>query len=265
MLDRVLAELRARAPEHRRWWSREHGAAGAAPDWSTAPWSDEDEARAAELGSVDPWWMRSVAGELERAHTDLRDVGAELARMAGSAIGGAASSRCALLAATSHERATEAAMLASGARTAGDRAGELLDTVVHRLTDVVDAAASREPGPWAVGPWASAPWEPGPGGPDPHRIEDGPGRHGEGFFDGYEAVLRAVRTELSSALELLPTLVGIHPADRPVLSEWAAEPGRGSWVPEPGTGPQLPGTDARRVETDIGVRIARLPDGPTGH
>jgi hypothetical protein len=75
-------------------------------------------------------------------------------------------------------------------------------------------------------------------------------------------VLRAVRAELSSAIEQLPALVGLHPTDRVEHSGWTAERGPDGWMPEPGTGPRLPGTEARRVETDIGMRIARLPDGP---
>lgn len=233
---------------------------------STPPWSDEDEERAAQLGSLDPWWMRSVADELERAHTALGGIGAELAGMAHSAIGGAAAARCALLAAISDERSSEAAALASGARTEGERVGELLDTVARRLTDVVDVRASAE-SPWREPSTRELPWrEPSwLRGPSPHSDGDGAGAaRGDGDFGGYAAVLRAVRAELSSAIEQLPTLVGLHPAARAQLSGWTSEPGPGGWTPEPGTGPQLPGTEARRVETDTGVRIARLPDGPTG-
>ena len=242
-LECALAQVRVRAPEHRRWCVEQGAGTGATP-----PWSDEDEQQAAELGSVDPWWMRSVADELARAHSELRDLGAELARMAGSAIGSGATARCASLAATSHERATEAATLASGARSAGERADELLDDVVRRLTDAQSQGA----------PSAGLPW-PEPSGSRSDGDSDG---SGSSYFEGYEVVLRAVRAELSSALEVLPTLVGLHQADPAERGGWAPQAGTDRWSSEPGTGPQLPGTAADRVETDIGVRIARLPDGP---
>jgi hypothetical protein len=282
VLGRVLAEVRAGATEYRSWWSREDG-----PDTdSTPPWSDQDEETAAEIGSLDPWWMRSVANGLERARIDLHDVGAELARMADAAIGGSAAARCALLAEITHERAAEAAALASGARSAGNRVDEVLGSVARRLNEVVDGPASQlDSSPWERSPWERSPWEPASSGspwrepttrelpwrepswltgPDPHPPDKGAGARSGGPFDGYAAVLRAVRAELSSAIEQLPTLVGLHPTDRGDHGGWTAEPGRGTWMPEPGYGAQLPGTEARRVETDVGVRIARLPDGPRG-
>jgi hypothetical protein len=270
-LDRALTEVRARAPEYRRWWIREHGSGphthGSRPnahgsadpgrDESTQPWSDDDEEQAGQLRAVDPWWFRTVAHELERAHADLRDVGAELTRMAASAIGTSAAARCAELAATSHERAVEVAVLASGVRTAGDRAGELLDGVARRLA-AVDPDSDSD---WHSGAAA------GRSGADDHvryRANAGDRSGADGWagggFSGYAAVLRALRAELNSAIELLPTLVGIHPADRTEPGGWSAQPGM--WVPEPGNGPRLAGTDGHRVETDTGVRIARLPDGP---
>lgn len=278
-LARTLDEVRARAPEYRRWWCREYGGwsgpprpaqpIAAQPNGATAgssggatalpsdvvakPWSDQDEERAATVASVDPWWMRSVADELERAHTDLREVAVELGRLADSAIGASASTRCAALAATGHERASEAAALAAGTRSAADRAGEVLDDLTRRLAEVLEGGV---PG-WRAG-----------------RSEPG--------WGGYTALLHAVRTELNWAIDRLPILVGLHPNDRAETggrltsvdptgwtpqpggaTGWTAEPGTGPvWSPEPGTGPQLPATDARRVETDTGVRIARLPDRP---
>jgi hypothetical protein len=181
--------------------------------------------------------MRSVADELDHAHTELRDIGADLARLAASAIGTAAAAHCAQLAATSHARATEAAALASGARTAGGRADDLIDEVTRRLVELV--------GDGLRGP-----------------------RSASGVRDGYEAVLRAVRAELAAAVERLPTLVGLHPGDRSGIAGWGAGPvaaaGSGGWAPEAGDGPLLPSTDTHRVSSDVGVRIARLPDGPAG-
>lgn len=244
-LERALAEVRARAPEYRHWWVREHWSGSNGPAHPGAqepvpPWSDHDEERAAQLGEVDPWWMRTLAHELERAHADLRDIGAELTRMADSAIGTSAARRCARLASSSHERAGEAAGLASEIRTAGENAAELLNGVFRRLAAVDPDAHSDGAAGRARAPDSAA------------------GDDRAGGFGGYAAVLRAVRAELSSAVERLPALVGIHPTHRTEPGGWAAHPG--AWAPEPGDGPRLPGTDARRVETDTGVRIARLPN-----
>ncbi|HTK63153.1 MAG TPA: hypothetical protein VL595_12275 [Pseudonocardia sp.] len=227
-LARAVEQVRALAPEYGRWLRE--GADSDGPG-SASPWSQRDDELVSRLAAVDPWWMRSVADELDTAHHRLRDIGAGLARIADSAIGPAAGARCAQLAATGHERATEAAALASGARTAADRADDLLDEVTRRLIELVDGGSSCRSGS-------------GSG-----RV----GRDSGRLFDGYQAVLHAVRAELSAAIERLPTLVGIHPGDRAA-----------GWASEPGSGPRLPGTDAHRVETDVGVRIARLTDGPAG-
>jgi len=258
-LERALGEVRAGAPQYRRWWCREHGAGVRTPPrWAPPPWCEQDEDSVARIGSVDPWWLRSVAHELDRAHAELGDVAAALSGLAGSAIGAAASRRCAVLAATCHGRASEAAALAAACRTAGERADDLLDDVARRLTEVLNGDT----------PGRSA--EPG----YPAGCRSGPGSGGspDGGFSGYPAVLRAVRAELSSAIERLPALLGLHPADHagsggrsvaPDPAGWVSGTGTpGPWAPEPGSGPLLPGTDARRVETGTGVRIARLPDGP---
>lgn len=270
VLDRVLAEVRVHALEYRRYRSDEHRP----DDGSIPPWSDQDEETAAELGSLDPWWMRSVADELDRARIVLHDMGAELARMADTGIGGSAAARCALLAANSHERAAEAAALASGARAAGDRVEEVLRTVARRLSEVVgDRLSQRESSRWGSVSSGSPRKEPSTREPlwrEPSWLGEtpSPGNAAEGrldgYFDDYAAILRAVRAELRSAIEQLPALVGLHRTDRAEHSGWTAERGPGGWMPEPGDGPQLPGTEARRVETDTGVRIARLPDWPRG-
>jgi hypothetical protein len=188
--------------------------------------------------------MRSVADELERAHTDLREVGAQLQRVAGSAIGTAAAARCALLAASSHERACEAAELAAGARAMGERAEAVLDSVGRRVTGVLEGSSDLNSRALSGG----------------HSDV-----HSDGYFGGYAAILRAVRTEVDSAIDRLADLFG------PTPGAWAGEvrptgrtdpPRPLRWTPEPGTGPRLPGTEARHVETDVGVRIARLPDEP---
>lgn len=247
-LEQALTEVRDRTSGYRRWLGECRTTAPDGPG-STPPWSERDEELVGKLAAVDPWWVRSVADELEKAHTRLRDIGAELARIADSGIGPAAGARCVQLAATIHERATEAAALASGACAAGDRADDLLDELTKRLAELVEGLLGGGSGPAR----------------EPRRPGVGPG----GVFDGYEAVLRAVRDQLRSAVDQLPTLVGIHPGDRAGSARWTdpsgpAVPGGGGWTPEPGTGPRLPGTDAHRVETDVGVRIARLTDGPAG-
>ncbi len=255
VLGPVLADVRGRGPEYRRWWGRQPG-----PESElTAPWSDGDEERVAQLGSPDPWWLRSVADELERVRRDVHDVGVALARIADAAIGGPAAAVCARLAASSHERASEAGALAVNVRDSGDKVEEVLDTLVRRVTRVTDVQqADAQPAPWR---------EPPPSQPNQPGSDD--------RFEGYIAVLRAVRAELAAAIEQLPALVLGHPeelwppepwarelrASEPWAPEpWAPEPG--AWRPEPGVGPLMPDTQARRVEPGYGVRIARLPDQP---
>jgi hypothetical protein len=240
----ALAEVRERSPEYRRWWSRQLGR----DSDSTPPWSDCDEEKVARLGAVDPWWLRSVAGELDRVRTEVHEVGAALAQIAEAAIGGPAAAVCARLAVSSHERASEAGELSVSLRDAGREVDDLVESAARRVLRtayVQEEHAQDEP----------TQGEPTQSG-GPVREPDRPAS--DDGFERYAAVLRAVRAELAAALGRLPALVLGEPED-----PWSRPPAAG-WMPEPGAGPLLPATTARRVEPGYGVRIARLPDVPPG-
>lgn len=253
VLDRLLAEVRAGSEEHRRTWGYHSD-----PD-TPPPWSDADEHA---LDAFDLRSLGSAATELDRVRAQLRDVGAELARLTREAVGDTAATMCARLSASSHGRADAADALAGELRGAGGRVDELLDGVARRVLRVVDAddppppwaAPHDRPPPWAPPhdhpppwtpphdrpPWA-APWA-GPPRDTWAPPTDPPPR--------YLTLLRTLREEMAEALGALPEL--LDRADRPTP--------RAGWVPEPGTGPLLPGTEAGRVEPGYGIRIARLPD-----
>jgi hypothetical protein len=227
VLDRLLAEVRAGSEEHRRAWGYRCD-----PD-TPPPWSDADEAA---LGAFDLRSLGSAEAELDRVRDQLREVGAELGRLTREAVGAAAATVCARLAASTHGRADAAETLVGELRGAGGRTDELLEGAARRVLRALDADDRRPPdGP--PDPWAAPPGRaPAPPSDDP------PSRH--------LTLLRTLRAELGEALGSLPELL-----DRP---DRPAPPA--GWIPEPGAGPRLPGIEGRRIEPGYGVRVVRLPE-----
>lgn len=262
VLGPVLDGIRDATPGYRRWLAGpRHG-----PEADiVAPWSEADEVGVSQFGSVSPWWLGTVAAELERVRSDVGDVAAGLSRVAAAGIGGPATLMCERLVASCLVRGAEAGALSMVLRDAGEQAGEVVDTAVRRVLRVVNEVDEQPPG----------------------RAEP---EHGAERFEWHTEVLRVLRTEITAALGRLPEIVrdepvrGVEPprwcsgdlgcppeptrwsperGGSPDPGGWSPEPARPAWSvwsSEPGSGPRLPDTESRRVEQDVGVRIAQLPD-----
>lgn len=238
-LGLLLAEVRAGSEGHRR--NRAHHS-----DTEPPPWSDADED---VLSAFDLRWLGAYGEELDQVRSRLREVGAELGRLAQEAVGDAATTVCARLAASTHGRADTADALVGEIRGAGGRVDALLDGVARRVLRTLDGGDSPL---WAAAPEADdrPPWAGSPGDP-PSRYPTPPHPPSR-----YPMLLRTLREAIAEALGALPEL--LDRPDPPSLSD-RGTPGSG-WIPAPGTGPLLPGIEARRIEPGYGVRIARLPD-----
>ena len=276
-LGPVLDEIRAATPGYRRWLA---GPRTGPESDLVAPWSEADEFGVSQLGSVSPWWMRTVAAELEQVRSEVGDVAAALGRVVAEGIGGSATAICERLVASCLDRGAEAGALSMVLCEMGEQAGAVVDTAVRRVLRVVNEVDEQAPG-------------------------RGEPEHGDERFERHTEVLRTLRTEIPSALGRLAEIVraepvrGLEPpkkwcagdldcppeparwspewagwsagpggwSPRPTRPSWSPEwdgwppgPTRPVWLPEPGAGARLPDTESRRVEQDMGVRIAQLPD-----
>lgn len=286
-VEHVLDQVRCWAPVYRRWWDHpcrpDHG--------GVEPWSVADEERWARLGAIDPERMAAVAGELRWVSAELATHQADLAELvAARGIPEAAARLCASLARAGDDRATDAALLAEAVDRAARDAGVLLDALASRVSSAAAALVDASPYP-----------SPGLAHLDidaadrlVRGVSHGPGRWRtlDTFVERHGAVLAELRAHLAEAADRLGSDLrdeldvwcdgdtGCAPAPPPALPSWPSEPRWPSqpaplddvWMSEPwqplstspDSGPLLPGTDGSRPGTETGVRVAQLPDRPTG-
>jgi hypothetical protein len=297
-LAEALAEARHRAAEYRRWWIVQE--AGVEP-----PWSASDDAAVARLESVDPWWLRSVADELDRVRSLVLEASAALAGLAAG--DGPAAAVCARLGAGAEERAGALTALAAGVRASAERAAETVEQMArralatgrhptgtgeewhHRHADLLRGLRDGLSGAvatWCPGdtgcPDTPGPWRPGePGGnwsngesagePSGQRLAGEPSC-GESAGEPSGHRLPSDPDDgwspgVVSAGEPGTRWLPGDPA-RPVLPGGSASASHPAVARvEDGVGVQLPDTGGRRPGPERGVRVAWLPDPPSrpGH
>jgi hypothetical protein len=276
----VLAEVLADwAPAYQRW--RRHPFR---PADAVVPWSAADQARLDRLADADPGTMAASADRLTRVATALEEIGravVEIGERGG--VGAVAARRCAELAAAIRDRAGEAGALAHDLRAAAARVEHLVAEVLAQLGQLVDTLGDVRPARH-LGPRA--------GEAGVARLADDRdwpalaelvGRHAQAL-----APVRAALAGVDAADEWCSAsgeqgdggiwesgwsapaeaAVGRDAADE-VWRVWQPLPDPGASVGPgmPGTvasgaGPLMPGMDGVRPGTDLGVRIAQLPDAP---
>jgi hypothetical protein len=276
----VLAEVLADwVPIYQRW--RQHPFR---PPDAVLPWSAADQARLDRLADVDSGTMAASADRLARVATGLEEIGRAVAEVGErGGVGAAAARRCGELAAVIRDRAGEAGALAHDLRAAAARVEHLVAEVLAelgRLADTLgDARSARYLGlrDGEAGTARLADDR------DWSALTELVGRHAQAL-----APLRAVVTEVDAGDAWCSASAGPGESgdDGTWESGWpapAAEVGRDEadqvwrvWQPlpdpdasvaagrpiTPGSGPLMPGTEGARPDTDLGVRIARLPDAP---
>jgi hypothetical protein len=292
----VLAALEMWGPVYQRWWDHPCRRGVAAEQ----PWSAAEQDRLGLLAGVDPGELATAADRLDRVAADVGDLGWEVGGAAAEVgIGPVASRLAAALGAALESEVAELTGLARQLRADSLRLELWLGEVVRQVLRAGDGAqtggghrsiwlAHRE----ADEADGSMPCDARRGAPDVAESgEVARWRALDELVGSHSAVLAALRTALAAA-----------DGRGGAIDGWCGDPGGGSarscasgiwvgegapsmrdvvvdrayrdrvwqtWVPlpstpavVPGTGPLLAGTEGSRPETDTGVRIAQLPDGP---
>ncbi|WP_028937596.1 hypothetical protein [Pseudonocardia spinosispora] len=206
-----------------------------------AEWSETDRARLEQLARISPDRLRFSADQLEQVAADLTTTGTALRAVASEqALGDGAVRRCAELADALAARATDASGLAHVVRRAAtvwhELHAELLGALM-RAIEGVGQVADRD-----------------------SRLAQ---RQVEVLAGLRDMVDDATRTAAGNDQDWADDVAAPEITVTPEYSAWvgtiwhAATP-----VVRPEAGPVLAGTEGSRPETDVGVRVAQLPDLP---